>query len=102
MRCWTAERSEYSFRRATTLDKLGRTENEVATHILMREVYCDDRSRLPRDAHAAAFRMRAGEGIPAPGALLQVARKSKAKCGRSDEVYPGCRFTHPGYSLEAE
>ena len=37
-----------------TLGKLGRTENEVATHILVREVYAMHRRALPRDAHPAA------------------------------------------------
>ena len=37
-----------------TLGKLGRTENEVATHILVREVYAMIARALPRDAHSAA------------------------------------------------
>ena len=37
-----------------TLGKLGRTENEVATHILVREVYAMIERALPRAAHPAA------------------------------------------------
>ena len=41
-----------------TLGKLGRTENEVATHILVREVYQMLADGFPRNAHPAAVRRK--------------------------------------------
>src|SRR5262245_43060268 len=55
-----------------TLGKLGRTENEVATHILVREVYAMHARNVPETA------------IPPPHdkGLAAAARNYRVKCGR--------------------
>ncbi len=60
------------------LGKLGRTENEVATHILVRETYAMIERRFHETAHSAAERWRGRIDLPAASSKAMVGLKDIA------------------------
>ena len=86
-----------------TLGKLGRTENEVATHILVREVYAMYARNFHEERIPAADieRVRAGSGVPRwmPHEANDLWRRNQSPAGRHyPTVAPKNNKIDPPYS----